>query len=132
MSDYLGENNNSSRKNNHFLGLLAGVGVGIAAAVVLAVITILLEAEYYILDIIAILAVGYVISRFVPNESGMGFITGAISCGVMYFLFSMICLSYGYWYEDGNYMFWICLIGSIIYGGYMGYKGKSGFDSEAE
>lgn len=132
MSDYLGENNNVSRKNNHFLGLLAGIGVGIMTAIVLAVITILLESEYIYLDIIAILAVGYVVSRFVPNKSGMGIITGAISCGVMYFLYSMICLSYGYWYEDGNYMFWICLIGSIIYGGYMGYKGKSGFDSEAE
>lgn len=132
MSGYLGENNNTSKKNNHFFGLLAGIGVGIVAAIILAVLSMLLETEYLFLDICAIVLVGYVISRFVPNQSGMGFITGALSCGLMYFLHSMICLFAGYWYEDGSYMFWVCLVGSIIYGGVMGYKGKSGFDTEAE
>lgn len=132
MSEYFGENNTIPKKNNHILGLLAGIGVGIVVAILLAVITILVKAEYYVLDICAILVVGYIISRFVPNKSGMGFITGALSCGIMYFSYSIICLFAGYWYDDGDYMFWIGLIGSIIYGGIMGYRGKSEFDTEAE
>lgn len=125
-----GTSANSSQKNKHFLGLLAGLGCGTIVGGILALISIYAEQEFMLPIILGLMLVGYVVSRFVPNKSVMGAITGALACALTYLIYIGIMIYNGYWYEDGNSSFWAVLIISTIYGGSMGYKGKKGFEGE--
>ena len=125
-----GINSQNSKKNNHFGGLLAGIGVGILSGGILAAIAIGLEQEISILNYIALGLVGFVVSRFVPNKSAMGAITGATACGLAYAIYAFVLIMCGYWYTDGDSSFWITLVIAVIWGGSMGYKGKQGFKGE--
>ena len=125
-----GTNSNSSQTKKHFLGLLAGVGVGAIVGGILALISIIAEQEFSLPIILGLMLVGYVVSRLVPNKSPMGAITGALACALTYLIYVGIMMFNGYWYVDGNSSFWTTLIFSAIYGGVMGYKGKKGFEGE--
>lgn len=123
-----GTNANTSQKNKHFLGFLAGAGTGVVVGGILAAIGIYAEQEFMLLIILGLILVGYVVSRFVPNKSVMGAITGGLACALTYLIYVGIMIFNGYWYADGNSSFWIVLVMSLIYGGSMGYKGKKGFE----
>lgn len=128
MEMNFGENNTDSRKNRHLLGLLAGLGLGLVFGALLAGLSILIKSEITALVLLGVVLVGYVVTRFIPNKSAMGVITGALACGFMYFSYCVVLGLAGYWYEDGNVTFWVMLAFSVIYGGVMGFKGKKGFD----
>lgn len=66
------------KKNRHFLGLLAGIGMGLVMGAILAGISIALKAEYTYLMLLGIALVGFIVSRFVPNKSVMVAITGGL------------------------------------------------------
>ncbi len=114
MSDY--------KELNYLMAVLAGLGVSIIVAIVLAAIGIWLESEFAIVLIIGAILVGAVIHKFVPNKSIAGAIIGAILCPTTYFLYQVFMAMFGYYYEDGDTIFWIMLVGSFFYGAYMGYN----------
>lgn len=124
-----GTNGTDSKKNQHFLGLLAGMGTGIVAGLIMAGIGALAEEEYTIVVLLCLMAVGFVVSRLVPNKSAMGAITGGLSCIVAFFAYQIFLGMFGYSYTE-NSTFWIMLAGAAIYGGVMGYKGKKGFEGD--
>lgn len=122
--------NGTPKENRHVLGLLAGIGIGLVVGAILAGISIVLETEVLGVVIGGLVLVGLVVSRFLPNKSVMGFITRALACGITYLFYTFILIWFWYWYADGNWWFWLLLIGSIIYGGLMGYNGREFFENE--
>ena len=131
MSETFREGSNNSKKNNHFLGLIGGIGTGIVAGLIMAGIGVLFEDEYTLVVILCLMGVGYVVSRFVPNKSPMGAITGGLSCAVAFFAYQIFLGMFGFYYED-NSSFWFMLAVAVVYGGVMGYKGKKGFEEVGE
>ena len=129
MSEIFETGENRPQKNRHFLGLLAGIGTGIVVGLILAGIGALLKSEFLILVLLGLIVVGIVVSKLVPNQSAMGAITGVLSCGIAFLAYQFFLALFGYSYSE-NYVFWIMLAGAIIYGGYMGYRGKKGFEEE--
>lgn len=121
-----------SPKNKYFRGLIAGVGVGLIVGGILAGISIMIKTEIMYLIIVGLALVGFIVSRFLPNKSAMGIVIGALACGVTFLFYALILLLFGYWYEDGDSSFWFMLILGIIYGGYMGFRGKKGFEEDNE
>ena len=131
MSEILETGANKPQNNKHILGLLAGIGTGIVAGLILAALAALLESEITILVVAGLVLVGYVVSRLVPNQSAMGAITGGLSCTVAFLAYQLFLAMFGYSYED-NFSFWLMLAVAVIYGGIMGYKGKKGFEESNE
>ena len=119
-------NNEEPEKQPQLLmAFLAGLGASVIVGGVFALLGILLEAEYIIFLIIGGIIVGLAITHFVPHKSIGGAVIGFILCPVTYFLYQFIMLLNGYEYEkDGKFTFWFLLIGSAIYGAYMGYNKK--------
>ena len=104
-----------------FAGLVASVIVG----VVLALLGMLLESEFMIALLVGGAIVGAVIANFVPHKSLGGAFIGAILCPATYFIYQVIMALNGYEYEkNGDLTFFLLLIGSAIYGAYMGYNTK--------
>jgi len=128
MSEILETNDSKPSKNKHGLALLAGIGVGLVMGAIVAAISIALETEIGVW--IGLIAVAFVVSRFAPNQSGMGAITGALSAAAMLFTYALVLISKGYWYEDGDSAFWITLAVGVIFSGIWGYKGKKTFSGE--
>lgn len=58
---------------------------------------------------------------FVPQNSVIGAIIGAILCPATYLMYQFIMAMYGYYYEADN-TFWWMLGGSVIIGAYFGYN----------
>jgi hypothetical protein len=119
-------NNEEPEKQPQLLmAFLAGLGASVIVGGVLALLGILLEAEYIIFLIIGGIIVGLAITHFVPHKSIGGAVIGFILCPITYVLYQFIMNLNGYEYEkDGNFTFWFSLIGSAIYGAYMGYNKK--------
>ena len=126
MSDYNINNDllnkSSEKKPNYIMASLAGLGVSVVVAIILAVIGIWLEAEYILVLALGAVAVGMVIHNFVPKKSIAGAILGAIFCPATYFIYQVFMAMFGYYYEGDDNTFWWMLAGSFIYGAYMGYN----------
>lgn len=110
------------QRPQYLTAFLAGLGVSVVVAIALAAIGIWLETEYIIALIIGAVLVGVVIHKFVPSKSIGGAILGAILCPTTYFLYQVFMAMFGYYYEGGDNTFWFMLVGSFIYGAYMGYN----------
>ena len=119
--------NQKPQKNRHFLGLLAGIGVGLVVGLILAGVGAIFEREIMLVVILGLAAVGYVVAQLVPNKSPMGAITGALACGAAFLFYMLFLGMFGYSYDDDS-SFWITLVIAVVYGGVMGYKGKKGFE----
>ena len=117
-------NGNGPEKKPQFLmAFLAGFGTSVIVGVILALFGIWLEAEYMLILIIGAIIVGCVITNFVPHKSIGGALIGMILCPATYFIYQMIMAFNGYEYEkDGESTFWLLLIGSALWGAYMGYN----------
>jgi len=110
-------------KPNYTMAFLAGLGASVLVGIALAVIGIWLESEYMIALCVGAAIVAAVIGRFVPRKSIGGAIIGAILTPATYFIYQTIMAVYGYSYEkDGDTWFWFLLIGSAVFGAYMGYN----------
>lgn len=120
-------NGNGLEKKTQFLmAFLAGFGTSVIVGVILALFGMWLEAEYMLILIIGAIIVGCVITNFVPHKSIGGALIGMILCPATYFIYQMIMAFNGYEYEkDGESTFWLLLIGSALWGAYMGYNKKS-------
>lgn len=119
-------NGNGLEKKTQFLmAFLAGFGTSVIVGVILALFGMWLEAEYMLILIIGAIIVGCVITNFVPHKSIGGALIGMILCPATYFIYQMIMAFNGYEYEkDGESTFWLLLIGSALWGAYMGYNKK--------
>ena len=119
-------NGNGPEKKPQFLmAFLAGFGTSVIVGVILALFGIWLEAEYMLILIIGAIIVGCVITNFVPHKSIGGALIGMILCPATYFIYQMIMAFNGYEYEkDGESTFWLLLIGSALWGAYMGNNKK--------
>ena len=117
-------NGNGPEKKPQFLmAFLAGFGTSVIVGVILALFGIWLDAEYMLILIIGAIIVGCVITNFVPHKSIGGALIGMILCPATYFIYQMIMAFNGYEYEkDGESTFWLLLIGSALWGAYMGYN----------
>ena len=114
------------KKPQFLMAFLAGFGASVIVGVILALLGMWLEAEYIFILIIGAVIVGCVITNFVPHKSIGGALIGMILCPATYFIYQMIMAFNGYEYEkDGESTFWLLLIGSALYGAYMGYNKKS-------
>jgi MFS family permease len=110
-------------KPNYTMAFLAGLGASVLVGIALAAIGIWLESEYMLALCIGAVIVATVIGRFVPRKSIGGAIIGAILTPATYFIYQSIMAFYGYSYEkDGDTWFWFLLIGSAVFGAYMGYN----------
>lgn len=103
---------------------LLGLLTSIIVAIILAAIAIWWETELMILLIIGAVLVAGTIHLFVPKETIIGAIIGAILCPVTYLLYQFIMAIFGYYYEDRT-NFWWMLGGSVILGAYLGYNRES-------
>lgn len=119
----------NQQKNRHFLGLMAGMGTGVVAGLIMAGVGALLKEESMLVVVLCLALVGFVVSRLVPNKSAMGAITGGLSCLVAVLAYLFFLSIFAYSYEDSSSI-WKTLAIGVFYGGYMGYKGKKGFESE--
>jgi hypothetical protein len=110
-------------KPNYTMAFLAGFGASVLVGIALAVIGIWLESEYMIALCVGAAIVAAVIGKFVPRKSIGGAIIGAILTPATYFIYQTIMAVYGYSYENaGDNWFWFLLIGSAVFGAYMGYN----------
>lgn len=121
-----GSENDGTRKTKKTqlgMAILAGLGAAVIVAILLAVIGIATKSEFFIALVIGAVLVGYAIKQFVPEHSIGGAIIGAILCPLTYFLYQSFMAIFGYYYEeDGEFTFWMLLIGSAIYGAYICYS----------
>lgn len=105
------------------MAILAGIGAAVLIAIILAVLAIALESEYSFAVVLGEVLVGFIVRNFVPEHSIGGAIIGAIVCPATYFIYQVILAICGYSYEkDGEFTFWIMLIGSVLYGAYVCYS----------
>lgn len=111
------------QKPKYSLAFLAGLGTSVIIAIILSLLAIWIEAEYWYVLTIGVSLVGLPIKSLVPNCSMVGAIMGFILCPLTYFLYQIILSSQGYYYEgDGESTFWFILISSAINGAYLGYN----------
>lgn len=135
MSEYNIDNLNNLRDNQietvpevkkTYSRPLAALGAGLVTSVIVAIIWSIigmwLEAEYWWVLILGVAIVGAVIHQYIPKKSSVGAVIGAVLCPATYLMYNLIMESNDYYYEDGDFMFWILLIGSVIYGACMGYN----------
>lgn len=131
MSDYninlnnLQSPSNTPRQDNsqYTKAFFASLGVALVVAIVEAVIAMIFGAEYMLVLIIGAIVVGFPIRSLVQSNTVKGAIIGAICCPLTYFLYQIILAMFGYYYENsGELEFWLLLIGSAIYGAYIGYN----------
>lgn len=108
-------------KPKYLIAILAGLGASIVVSIILAVIGIWLETEYMLVLAFGIAVVAGIIHIFVPENSFVGALIGAILCPTTYFLYQLIMAIFGYYYEDGS-TFWVMLVVSIILGAWLGYN----------
>lgn len=71
------------------------------------------------------IAVGVTIRYFVPEESIIGAVIGAVLCPATYLLYQFIVVVFGYYYADNPDFFWWMLGGSVLAGAYFGYGGNN-------
>lgn len=114
--------NSPAGKPKYGLAFFAGLGVSVLVGVILAVLGIWLEQEYALALILGAIAVAGTIHCFVPQKTIAGAVIGAILCPATYLIYQFIMAIYGYYYEDGDSMFWFMLIGSAILGAWWGYN----------
>ena len=108
---------------DYIMALLAGLGVSVIVAAILAVIGIATESEYAVVLGIGAAIVGCVVRRFVPPQSIGGALIGALLCPLTYVIYQLILAMFGYSYEkDGDITYWILLIGSVVFGAYICYS----------
>lgn len=131
MSDYninlnnLQSPSNTPRQDNsqYTKAFFASLGVALVVAIVEAIIAMIFEAEYMLVLIIGAIVVGFPIRSLVESNTVKGAIIGAICCPLTYFLYQIILAMFGYYYENsGELEFWLLLIGSAVYGAYIGYN----------
>ena len=114
------------KKPQFLMAFLAGLGTSVIVGAILALLGMWLEAEYMLALCIGAIIVGLVITKFVPHKSIGGALIGMILCPATYFIYQMIMAFNGYEYEkDGETTFWLLLIGSALYGAYIGYNNKN-------
>lgn len=104
------------------MAILAGFGASVLVAMALAAIGILFKAEYLLVLCLGAGLVGLVIHNFVPNRSIAGAVLGAILCPATYYIYQLFMALFGYYYEEGGDLFLWMLVGSVVYGAYMGYR----------
>lgn len=107
-------------KPNYLMAFLAGLGTSVIVAIILAILAMWLEAEYWYALIIGATLVGAAIHSFVPKNSPIGGLLGGILCPATYFIYQEIMAFNGYAYEDEGYTFWWMLGGSFIIGLFLG------------
>lgn len=131
MSDYninlnnLQSPSNTPRQDNsqYTKAFFASLGVALVVAIVEAIIAMIFGAEYMLVLIIGAIVVGFPIRSLVESNTVKGAIIGAICCPLTYFLYQIILAMFGYYYENsGELEFWLLLIGSAVYGAYIGYN----------
>jgi len=131
MSDYninlnnLQSPSNTPRQDNsqYTKAFFASLGVALVVAIVEAIIAMIFGAEYMLVLIIGAVVVGFPIRSLVESNTVKGAIIGAICCPLTYFLYQIILAMFGYYYENsGELEFWLLLIGSAVYGAYIGYN----------
>ena len=131
MSDYninlnnLQSPSNTPRQDNsqYTKAFFASLGVALVVAIVEAIIAMIFGAEYMLVLIIGAVVVGFPIRSLVESNTVKGAIIGAICCPLTYFLYQIILAMLGYYYENsGELEFWLLLIGSAVYGAYIGYN----------
>lgn len=115
-----------AKKPKYWAAFFSGLGVSVLIAIVLATISIWLEYEYTIVVFIGLGIVGGAIRHFISKPSISAAFIGLILCPLCYLLYNFIMSMFGYSYEEGS-SFWFLLIGSAVYGGFMGIKD---FDKE--
>lgn len=119
------ENEEPKKKSHFLLAFLVGLVTSVLVANVLAFITMLIEAEFFILLILGGLIVSSVIIYFVPHNSWGGALIGLILCPATYLLYQVILTKNGYGYnENGGITTFLLFVGSIAFGAYMGYNKK--------
>ena len=108
------------------MAILAGLGVSISVAIALTAIGILFGAEYEILLIIGAVLVSAVIYKFVPNNKSIfRAVIVAILYPTTYFLYQVFIGMFGYYTENVDGVFWPILVGSSIFGAFIGYIGDN-------
>ena len=134
MSGYNINNNNlnfnessssEDKKPKYLLAFFAGLGVSIIVAIIMALVGMWLETEFILVLALGAVIVSVTIHHFVPQNSKIGAVIGAILCPATYFLYQFIMAIFGYYYEDGGNTFWCMLIGSVVLGAWMGYNDGS-------
>ncbi len=111
------------QKPKYSLAFLAGLGTSVIIAIILSLLAVWLEAEYWYVLVIGAVIVSLPIKSLVPNCSMVGAIMGFILCPLTYFLYQIILSTQGYYYEsDGESTFWFMLLGSAVAGAYLGYN----------
>lgn len=134
MSGYNINNNNlnfnessssEDKKPKYLLAFFAGLGVSIIVAIIMALVGMWLETEFILVLALGAVIVSVTIHHFVPQNSKIGAVIGAILCPATYFLYQFIMAIFGYYYEDGGNTFWWMLIGSVVLGAWMGYNDGS-------
>lgn len=135
MSEYNINNNNlyfnedsssdEEKKTKYLLAFFAGLGVSIIVAIIMALLGIWLESECILVLALGAVIVSVTIHHFVPQNSKIGAVTGAVLCPVTYFLYQFIMAMFGYYYEDGGNTFGWMLIGSVVFVAWMGYNDGS-------
>ena len=123
--DPVGVNQTPVEKTKYGLAFFAGLGVSVLVGIIWAVLGIWLESEYWLVLILGAAAVAVTIHCFVPQNSIAGAVIGAVLCPTAYLIYQFIMAIYGYYYEEGDSMFWIMLIGSAILGAWMGYNNEN-------
>lgn len=109
------------QKPKYGIAILCGLGASVLVAIILAVLGIATGSEYIIALIFGAILVGLAVRNFVPAHTIGGAVIGAVLCPLTYFLYQMFMAMFGYYYADGDTTFWFLLIGSVIYGAYIGY-----------
>ena len=134
MSGYNINNNNlnfnessssEDKKPKYLLAFFAGLGVSIIVAIIMALVGMWLETEFILVLALGAVIVSVTIHHFVPQNSKIGAVIGAILCPATYFLYQFIMAIFGYFYVDGGNTFWWMLIGSVVLGAWMGYNDGS-------
>ncbi len=118
-----------AEKPKYWKAFFAGLGITVLVAIILALLAIWLEYEFLIAVIIGVGLVGAAIRHFIPKPSISAAFIGAVLCPLCYLLYFGILTMQGYSYaEDADITFWLMLIGSAIYGGYLGFKNSDNVD----
>lgn len=118
------QNDEETEKKPQFLfAFLVGLGTSIIVGAAQALLGMWLEAEHSLVLCIGGVIVGLVITRFVPHRSIGGALIGLVLCPATYLIYQIIMFFYGYEYEEnGDSTFWITLIGSALFGTWVGFN----------
>lgn len=132
MSEYNINNNNlnfnngssseEGKNSKYLLAFFVGLGVSIIVSIIMALLGMWLESEYILILVLGAAVVSVTIHQFVPQNSKIGAVIGAVLCPATYFLYQFIMAVFGWYYEDGGNKFWWMLIGSVVLGAWMGYN----------